>query len=147
MLCYKQYPLQDEHVQAAQQVTDKYQWMRAKLGQPTISCLKNRTGFLPHFQVAITQRGMFSSSPSLSSDSENICFPFSFYLSNIFMLFIAYTKVTICSRIILNNFAGRERPLRKKVEKQQMKTAPETVEKAKLTTICQATCCIISAAT
>ena len=83
MLCYKQYPLQDEYVQAAQQVIDKYQWMRAKLGQPTKSCLKNRTGFLPHFQVAITQRGMFSSSPSLSSDSEDICFPFSSYLSNI----------------------------------------------------------------
>jgi len=97
MLCYKQYPLQDEYVQAAQQVIDKYQWMRAKLGQPTISCLKNRTGFLPHFQVAITQRGMFSSSPSLSSDSENICFPFSLYLSNIFTLFIAYTQGAIGS--------------------------------------------------
>ena len=71
----------------------------------------------------------------------------SLYLSNIFTLFIAYTQGAIGSRIILNNFAGRERPLRKKVEKQQMKTAPETVEKVKQTTICQATSCIISAAT
>lgn len=38
MLCYKQYPTRDEYVQVAQQVIDKYKWMRAKLGPPTVSC-------------------------------------------------------------------------------------------------------------
>lgn len=38
MLCYKQYPTRDEYVQVAQQVIDKYKWMLAKLGPPTVSC-------------------------------------------------------------------------------------------------------------
>ena len=37
MLCYKLYPTTDEYQQVALQITDKYKWMSAKIGPPTVS--------------------------------------------------------------------------------------------------------------
>ena len=37
MLCYKLYPTRDEYQQVALQITDKYKWMSAKIGPPTVS--------------------------------------------------------------------------------------------------------------
>lgn len=43
ILCYKQYPTTSELTQVAQQIisSDKYPWMKARVGPPTVSTIYN----------------------------------------------------------------------------------------------------------